>query len=278
MKQKVTPLSAALVFVVFIITGLVFYFQGNTDKKIMNETPVSLEEINILNCEKNTHVKGEIYACLGPYAEEYQTRYFVKTSDSTYYYFIPVGTENFISISTSDSSLVAKLNALDTATTKYINGEADNIYYSPIEFEGKIIGLDSEMAGYLYDWLYSTGFEAATTTKEELKTRYLGNYKIVALSDGGSSSMIVGGGMTIIGLIGLLVCLLIYFTTRNKAAANAGEWQSTMPAQEYQPPIHTNPSTPTDNYSNVENNNLPQMESIYYRPEDIDPNEHNPML
>ena len=276
--MKKNPISTiAIVFVVFFIVGIVFVVQGNTDKKITSKEAIKYEDLTALNIEKNAHVDGEIWACLGPYAEEYQTRYFIKSSDSTYYYLIPTS-DGFISISTSDKTLIAKLNNLKNATYDYITGETDNIYCTPIEFEGKIIKLNSEIEGYMYEWLYSSGLYDQTTTKDELKTICNSKYNVVALGNA-YSGLAVGYGMTAIGGIGAIAFLLIFLKSRKKNQSVYPNGDVNFPttpnytpdgSTSYNPPSYTTPTTntyatpdnPTPNVSNVDENGAPTMAGI----------------
>ena len=216
--MKKPLVTFATFFACLFVIGIVFVFQGNKDKSIAKKEPIDIDDLSYINCQKDAHIRGEIYACFGPYAEEYETRYFVKSSDSTYYYFIPVGDKNYISISTSSKDLITKLDNLVNATYDYLDGVTDDIYAEPIEFNAKVVNLDKKIEGYLYDFLYKIGYEQ-TTPKDELKATFLGNYKLVSLGEADriGTMIYIGGFISLIGLVGLIIMIAIILNQRKKS-------------------------------------------------------------
>ncbi len=94
----------------------------------------------------------EVTACLGEYAEETETQYFIPTGH-TYYYVIWMADGSLMPLSVSKKADREYLDALTDATYDYIDGKTKRIEMEPRTFTGTIKNQESEARGYYDDLL-----------------------------------------------------------------------------------------------------------------------------
>ena len=109
----------------------------------------------------------EVTACLGEYAEETETQYFIPTGH-TYYYVIWMADGSLMPLSVSKKADREYLDALTEATYDYIDGKTKMIEMEPKTFIGTIKSQETEAKKYYDEALSYMG----TTVSDGWTVRY----------------------------------------------------------------------------------------------------------
>ena len=106
------------------------------------------EEAALNRAEYNDRwISYEVVACLGEYAEETETQYFIPTGHS-YYYVIWMADGSIMPLSVSKKADREYLDALTEATYAYVDGTTKMIEMEPRTFVGTISSQETEAVKY----------------------------------------------------------------------------------------------------------------------------------
>ena len=97
-------------------------------------------------------ISYEVIACLGEYAEETETQYFIETGH-TYYYIIWMADGSIMSLSVSKKADKEYLDALTDATYDYVDGKTRMIEMEPRTFIGTVSNQKTEAVKYYNEML-----------------------------------------------------------------------------------------------------------------------------
>ena len=97
-------------------------------------------------------ISYEVIACLGEYAEETETQYFIETGH-TYYYIIWMADGSLMPLSVSKKADKEYLDAMTDATCDYLEGKTKMIEMEPRTFIGTVSNQKTEAVSYYNDML-----------------------------------------------------------------------------------------------------------------------------
>lgn len=150
---------------ILLAIGIGFTIMALPDTIVSFKEPVDFEEMMDTEIENGDHIKGDIMLSLGLFATEDT----VKTSkngttisaskDTAGFYVVP-GVENVyvgIRIKKENISIMDKIT---DETLSWISGKSEGIN-SELEFEGRVVKMDDELAGLFEDWLLDFGYTQA---------------------------------------------------------------------------------------------------------------------
>ena len=201
---------AKLIFIL-LFTGVLCIVFGIMDFIDCSHGITDMDTMKSEEIIKGQFVTSDIYINLGNYAEEYTTNWGVKQGNSTQYYLVPFGDGEegmYISVATSNLELQAQFDELEEAL--YSSEEIEDIYaLEPIAFEGKIIKIDKEIQGYLYDMLLDYGFCESEAEADEFVLPYVVRYNVSGAQPA-YELFVIGAG----SLIACAVVIVVIFAGR----------------------------------------------------------------
>lgn len=125
--------------------GTALFFMRNL---IFGGVVGTYEEAALNRAEYNDKwISYEVVACLGEYAEETETQYFIPTGHA-YYYVIWMADGSIMPLSVSKKADREYLDALTDATYAYIDGTTKMIEMEPRTFIGTISSQETEAVKY----------------------------------------------------------------------------------------------------------------------------------
>ena len=151
--------------IAFVFFGVICFFLRNL---IFGGVAGTYEEAVPNRSEYNDKwISYEVIACLGVYAEETESQYFIPTGHS-YYYLIWMADGSIMPLSVSKKADREYLDALTEATYDYIDGKTKMIEMEPKTFIGTIKSQETEARKYYDEALSYMG----TTTADGWTVRY----------------------------------------------------------------------------------------------------------
>ena len=144
--------------IAFVFFGVICFFLRNL---IFGGVAGTYEEAVPNRSEYNDKwISYEVIACLGVYAEETESQYFIPTGHS-YYYLIWMADGSIMPLSVSKKADREYLDALSEATYDYIDGKTKMIEMEPKTFIGTIKSQETEAKKYYDEALSYMGTTAA---------------------------------------------------------------------------------------------------------------------
>lgn len=144
--------------IAFVFFGVICFFLRNL---IFGGVAGTYEEAVPNRSEYNDKwISYEVIACLGVYAEETESQYFIPTGHS-YYYLIWMADGSIMPLSVSKKADREYLDALTEATYDYIDGKTKMIEMEPKTFIGTIKSQETEARKYYDEALSYMGTTAA---------------------------------------------------------------------------------------------------------------------
>lgn len=144
--------------IAFVFFGVICFFLRNL---IFGGVAGTYEEAVPNRSEYNDKwISYEVIACLGVYAEETESQYFIPTGHS-YYYLIWMADGSIMPLSVSKKADREYLDALSEATYDYIDGKTKMIEMEPKTFIGTIKSQETEARKYYDEALSYMGTTAA---------------------------------------------------------------------------------------------------------------------
>lgn len=161
---------------------------------------------------KGVHIKVNVDACLGNYAETQHKINGVIPAGKEEHYIVWLDNNAALSITVKSKKTINKLNSIIDDTWDYLDGVSDTLP-SSITIEGQVKTMDSELKGYYEDYLEEMGFTDSGfpiyyVTVDNTDTRATG-WLIVGV-------LLVAGIGCLIGMISIIKAI-----KREKAAAEA---------------------------------------------------------
>ena len=151
--------------IAFVFFGVICFFLRNL---IFGGVAGTYEEAVPNRSEYNDKwISYEVIACLGVYAEETESQYFIPTGHS-YYYLIWMADGSIMPLSVSKKADREYLDALTEATYDYIDGKTKMIEMEPKTFIGTIKSQETEAKKYYDEALSYMG----TTVSDGWTVRY----------------------------------------------------------------------------------------------------------
>lgn len=214
-------LRAAIIFIVLFCMGATSLLTAAEQQQQISK---GLDDFNYLSdseFQKGKFVEGYVYEVYGEFAYEemYNETLGVKHNSrvTSHYYLIPLtgsfDTDNpkFIALEIRTEEGVKNAELLMEQTWNYQDTGEEPDVWNEFPIQGKISELDSEIEGYLYEWLTNDGADGTRADYEDMICPYvISEYAPGAVGRG----MGFGIVLTLIGLAGICVMLFIYFRTR----------------------------------------------------------------
>ena len=159
---------------------------------------------------KGIHIKVNVDACLGNYAETQHKINGIIPAGKEEHYIVWLDNDAALSITVKNKKTINKLNSIIDDTWDYLDGVSDTLP-SSITIEGQVSTMDSELEGYYDDYLEEMGF-----TDSGFPIYYV----TVDNTDTRATGWIIVGVLLVIG-IGCLIGMIsiIKAIKREKAAA-----------------------------------------------------------
>ena len=159
---------------------------------------------------KGIHIKVNVDACLGNYAETQHKINGIIPAGKEEHYIVWLDNNAALSITVKNKKTINKLNSIIDDTWDYLDGVSDTLP-SSITIEGQVNTMDSELEGYYDDYLEDMGF-----ADSGLPIYYV----TVDNTDTRATGWLIVGVLLVIG-IGCLVGMIsvIKAIKREKAAA-----------------------------------------------------------
>lgn len=106
---------------------------------------------------KGIHIKVNVDACLGNYAETQHKINGIIPAGKEEHYIVWLDNNAALSITVKNKKTINKLNSIIDDTWDYLDGVSDTLP-SSITIEGQVSTMDSELEGYYDDYLEDMGF------------------------------------------------------------------------------------------------------------------------
>ena len=171
-------------------------------------------------------VKGDVFEVYGEFAyeESYRETLGIKHGSkvTSHYYLIPMsgsldaGKPMFIALKIKSAEGVRNAELLMQQTWNYIDTGYEPSVWNEFTVQGKISTLDSELEGYLYEWLTNDGENGTRADYADMICPYL----IIERDDKAiSNEMTSGVVMCLIGFGGVAVTAVITVRSRRRTVA-----------------------------------------------------------
>lgn len=159
---------------------------------------------------KGVHIKVNVDACLGNYAETQHKINGIIPAGKEEHYIVWLDNDAALSITVKNKKTINKLNSIIDDTWDYLDGVSDTLP-SSITIEGQVSTMDSELEGYYDDYLEEMGFA---------DSGFPIYYVTVDNTDTRATGWLIVGVLLVIG-IGCLIGMIsiIKAIKREKAAA-----------------------------------------------------------
>lgn len=159
---------------------------------------------------KGIHIKVNVDACLGNYAETQHKINGIIPAGKEEHYIVWLDNNAALSITVKNKKTINKLNSIIDDTWDYLDGVSDTLP-SSITIEGQVNTMDSELEGYYDDYLEDMGFA---------DSGFPIYYVTVDNTDTRATGWLIVGVLLVIG-IGCLIGMIsiIKAIKREKAAA-----------------------------------------------------------
>ena len=159
---------------------------------------------------KGIHIKVNVDACLGNYAETQHKINGIIPAGKEEHYIVWLDNNAALSITVKNKKTINKLNSIIDDTWDYLDGASDTLP-SSITIEGQVNTMDSELEGYYDDYLEDMGFA---------DSGFPIYYVTVDNTDTRATGWLIVGVLLVIG-IGCLIGMIsiIKAIKREKAAA-----------------------------------------------------------
>lgn len=133
-----------LLCIVIIISGVILSVVGMADfYKIISKSTLNLDETDISKFQDSTLINGDVKYVIDCIA--------VDSESNTKYYLIPLKSQNYIVLATSDTSTLGSLDNIKEQTERYLTGNIEDTTISTY-VEGRLISIDDELSELLYNW------------------------------------------------------------------------------------------------------------------------------
>lgn len=161
---------------------------------------------------KGIHIKVNVDACLGNYAETQHKINGIIPAGKEEHYIVWLDNNAALSITVKNKKTINKLNSIIDDTWDYLDGVSDTLP-SSITIEGQVNTMDSELEGYYDDYLEDMGFA---------DSGFPIYYVTVDNTDTRATGWLIVGVLLVIG-IGCLIGMIsiIKAIKREKAAAES---------------------------------------------------------
>ena len=205
-----------IICVVLLCMGIILLTDYGKMKKYQNGEVTDLAALEYRQMQTGDLVSGKIDYVLDTVAEEYETKFGIRTSDdSTKLYYI-IGLENSYAIyETSSKEEYETLDKICEETWAYLDSEDVNapLPSTTLQIQGEVQKMDEKIAGYFKDW-----FKEADFSDEEFENSTEVYMISRANLDGLKRSVHIGIGMTAVGAVGLIALLIVTIKGKKKAS------------------------------------------------------------
>ena len=208
-KTKIcaTILLVAVCFAVAMLTNIPSWL------KIKKGDIKDIETVEANTLESGDLVKGTINTVLGACAEEYSTKFGIRTSSksSKLYYVLWLENDNLILYETGNKSEYDTLDKITEETKAYFDsyeeaqksGNLEDVKLPTTTFsiEGRVTSVPSKIQGYFKEW-YDDDAEFDKNTEKVMITR--------CDFDGMDINIYIGFGCAVLAVVMLVVTLIVW--------------------------------------------------------------------
>lgn len=206
--------------IILLILGIIFTVMAVKEYLGISGNLINLNNAKLEDLKAGDYVELDIEYSFGSFCENVQTTNYVfkKTTDQYYLINTMEGDSYFAGVKIADS----KKDDLENLTS-YTYYETD-VNPGPLHYKGKLVKTDSEVNGYLKDYLhdmlnYYAGEDGLSATDISKVDSYILPYYISVMNPKSSLiSVAIGSVFALLGLIFIIVGIVI-----KKKAANAPE-------------------------------------------------------
>ena len=214
-------LRLAIFFIALFCIGISSLVSASQQQSQLSK---GLDDFNYLSesrFQKGKFVEGYVYEVYGEFAYEemYSETLGVKHNSrvTSHYYLIPLtgsfetDSPKFIALEIRTEEGVKNAELLMEQTWNYQETGVEPDEWNEFPIQGKISELDSEIEGYLYEWLTNDGADGTRADYVDMICPYvISEYAPGAVDRG----MTIGVVFTLIGLLGIGGTAFVYFRAR----------------------------------------------------------------
>lgn len=206
-----------VVFVMMFFIGVILVTDYDKMKKYQNGEVSDLADLGYRQIQTGDLVSGDVNYVLDTVAEEYETKFGIRTSDdSTKLYYI-IGLPNSYAVyETNNKQEYETLDEICNETWEYLNDEGSSVPapVTSLKVQGEVKKMDDKVAGYFKDWFK----EQADFTDEDFEK----NTEVYMISrtnlDGFQRSVYVGFGLAAAGIVGTAVLLVLKIKEKKQSS------------------------------------------------------------
>lgn len=206
-----------VVFVMMFFIGIIPVTDFGKMKKYQNNEVTDLANLGYRQMQTGDLVSGKVDYVLDTVAEEYETKFGIRTSDdSTKLYYIISLPNSYAVYETSNKEEYDTLDKICNETWDYLNSEDGSAPAptSSLMIQGEVKKMDDKVAGYFKDWFK----EQADFSDEDFEK----NTEVYMISrtkfDGFQRSVYTGIGLAAVGAVGLIVLLVLKIKAKKQSS------------------------------------------------------------
>ncbi len=226
--KKYLTFRLAIAVIVLFIAGIGLTIDGIKDSNALSKDIPDFNEMYEYDFEEGMFVEGYVPLCYGNFAYEYEED--DENNSTVEYYLIPLLEDSdldykYIVLSVTNEEQMAQMNTLIDQTYEFMDDpslEYDDIDWEDFYFVGQVRELDSEIEGYLYEWLDESEM-LETGSRDEF------DKAVVALDiryrepSTVSDSLNFGIALIVIPLLIVAVIVIIRVSKKNNSGMYSGE-------------------------------------------------------
>lgn len=198
---KFTKLCITILFVVISISGLlVLVFCGKDFFKSSFSNPIDFNTYETDNLVENTLVSGDVQYVVDTIA----SAYIDSSSNAFNYYLVPVKSQKYIIVATSDSDTISAFSTIYQETCEFLSGNIEDTSTS-VSIDGKLIPLDDSLKSMLYSWNDSTNYFDTSTMDDEIIPYVIYTQNFATLRNWAILSMV----LIVVGVAGAVVSIKV---------------------------------------------------------------------
>ncbi len=226
--KKYMTFRLAIAVIVLFVAGIVLTVNGIKDSNTLSKDIPDFNEMHEYDFEEGMFVEGYVPLCYGNFAYEYEED--DEDNSVVEYYLIPLLEDSdtdykYIVISVTNEEQMELMNTIIDQTYDFMddpNLEYDDIDWADFYFVGQVRELDSEIEGYLYEWL-DDGEWLETGSRDEFDEMVVSLDVRYREPSSVGSSLSAGIAMMVIPLLIIAVIVVVRVVKKNNSGMYAGE-------------------------------------------------------
>jgi hypothetical protein len=169
-------------------------FGGRNFFKPMFSTPIDFNTSETGKLVEDTLVSGKVQYVVDTIASAS-----IDSNNEIYYYLVPVRSEKYIVVATSDTSTIGTFGVIYQETCEFLSGDIEDTSTS-VNIDGELVSMDEDLKSMLYSWNDTTNY-FTTSIDDEIIPYVIYTEDFQTLKRWGIVSIV----LTIVGILGVLV-------------------------------------------------------------------------